>query len=163
MRIAAPFIVASALMTASANAAPPRLPPAEQAAIFKAAGFKLVRGHWDSGCHDATSGAPYEPGAIETVRDLNGDGRLEAVVTEGGTFCYGNTGTAFWLLSKQANGAWALLTNATGMAEFLPTKGVGGWPDLSVGGPGFCFPVLRWNGRAYVRHRFAYEGKPCKP
>ena len=22
---------------------------------------------------------------------------------------------------------------------------------------------IRWNGRAYVRNRFEYEGKPCKP
>jgi hypothetical protein len=39
---------------------------------------------------------------------------------------------------------------------------VGGWPDISVGGPGFCFPVMRWNGRAYVRRRMEYDGKPCK-
>jgi len=36
-------------------------------------------------------------------------------------------------------------------------------PDMSVGGPGFCFPVLRWNGKAYVQNRYQYEGKACRP
>ncbi|MBI5861825.1 MAG: hypothetical protein HZB64_06575 [Rhodocyclales bacterium] len=38
-----------------------------------------------------------------------------------------------------------------------------GWPNISVGGPGFCFPVGRWNGKKYKLHRFEYEGKRCKP
>jgi len=45
----------------------------------------------------------------------------------------------------------------------LKTRGAGGWPDILVGGPGFCFPVERWNGKAYELHRFEYEGKRCKP
>ena len=50
----------------------------------------------------------------------------------------------------------------TAMPDFLATKGVGGWPDIEMGGPGFCFPVWRWNGKAYALNRFEYEGKPCK-
>jgi hypothetical protein len=45
----------------------------------------------------------------------------------------------------------------------LKTKGKDGWPDISVGGPGFCFPVQRWNGKAYELNRCEYEGKRCKP
>ena len=145
------------------SAVPAQTPAARDAAIFRAAGFTQIRGKWESGCNDPTTGAPYTPGAIAQVKDLNGDGRPEAVVTEGGSFCYGNTGEAFWLLSQQANGSWKLLFNQTGIAEFLPVKGAGGWPDISIGGPGFCFPVVRWNGSAYVRNRYAYEGKPCRP
>ena len=51
----------------------------------------------------------------------------------------------------------------TAMPDFLATKGVGGWPDIEMGGPGFCFPVWRWNGKAYALNRFEYEGKRCKP
>lgn len=146
-----------------ANGAPPAKPSAqEQAAIFKAAGFKYIRKQWESGCNDPTAGAPYEPGAISEIRDINGDGRPEAIVTEGGSYCYGNTGAAFWLLSKQASGAWKLVYQETGMPQLLKTKGMGGWPDISVGGPGFCFPVVRWNGKAYALHRHEYEGKRCK-
>ena len=138
------------------------LSEADRVAVFKAAGYTLKGKEWRA-CDTGDSGAPYTPGAIEEVRDLNGDGRPEAVVTEGGTYCYGFTGTAFQLLSKQANGSWRLMTSNTGIPEFLKTRSVGGWPDISVGGPGFCFPVQRWNGKEYKLNRFEYTGKRCKP
>lgn len=135
--------------------------PSNDAAIFRAAGFIRRGSQWRSDCDDPGT-ASYSPGTIESRADLNGDGRPEAVVTEGGTYCYGNTGTAFWLVSQQANGSWKLITNSTGIPEFLKSKGVGGWPDISIGGPGFCFPVVRWNGKAYVANRKEYSGKPCR-
>src|SRR3954462_7624612 len=129
------MILIAALLAVSA-------PIGDQAAIFTAAGFKKVGGQWRTECGAPGNGS-YEPGAIETYRDLNGDGRPEAVVTEGGSYCYGNTGTGFWLLSKQPSGRWEKLYDSQGVAEFLPTRGVNKMPDMSVGGPGFCFPVLR--------------------
>lgn len=153
LKATAPVAAASSVQT----------PAARDAAIFRAAGLKQTKRGWESGCDDPSAGAAYGPGSIEEMKDLNGDGRPEAVVTEGGSYCYGNTGTAFWLVSQQANGSWKLIYNETGIAEFLKTKGVGGWPDISIGGPGFCFPVMRWNGAAYKFNRNAYEGKPCKP
>jgi hypothetical protein len=134
----------------------------EQAAVFKTAGFKLMGKEWRS-CDTGDSGAPYSPGVIETVRDLNGDGRPEAVVTEGGSFCYGAAETGFQLLSKQKDGSWRVMAGNSGIPEFLKTNGVGHWPDISIGGPGFCFPVERWNGKEYKFNRFEYEGKRCKP
>jgi hypothetical protein len=138
-----------------------QLSAADKTAAFKAAGFKLAGGKWQ-GCGDPGTDS-YEAGAIDIVRDLNGDGRPEVVITEGSTFCYGMTGTGFTLLSKQANGAWKMITASQGIPEFLATKGVAGWPDIEVGGPGFCFPVVRWNGREYALHRHQYEGKLCRP
>ena len=67
------------------------------------------------------------------------------------------------MLSKQANGSWRVMSRNNGIPEFLKTKGKDGWPDISVGGPGFCFPVERWNGKSYEVHRFEYQGKRCKP
>jgi hypothetical protein len=55
------------------------------------------------------------------------------------------------------------MIGGSGIPEFLRTKGAGGWPDISIGGPGFCFPVARWNGKVYAQHRFEYEGKRCTP
>jgi hypothetical protein len=105
----------------------------------------------------------YEPGRIETYRDLNGDGRPEALVTEGSLYCYGNTGQGFRLLSKQANGSWKVLHQSQGIADFLPTLGVSGRPDIFIGGPGLCRRVVRWNGNAYETNRFQdYDGMPCK-
>jgi hypothetical protein len=148
--------------TAPVKNAAATLQAADEAAAFKVAGFTKRGGAWRSGCNDP--GTPsYSPGAIDKVDDLNGDGLPDVVLTEGGTFCYGNTGQGYWLVSKLANGSWRLITNGTGVPEFLKTKGTDGWPDVSIGGPGFCFPVERWNGREYKVQRWEYEGKACKP
>ena len=138
------------------------LSAADQAAAFRAAGFTRVGKQWKS-CSDGSDSASYAPGAVETVRDIDGDGLPDAVLTEGGAMCYGMTGQSFWLVSKQANGSWKLITTEIGIPTFLPRAGARGWPDIEIGGPSFCFPVHRWNGRAYVAHRFQYEGKPCRP
>ena len=149
---------------AAAAGADVTLSEADKAALFKAAGAVQRKGIWVICEPPADSGAPASSGAvIDLVRDLNGDGRPEAVVSDGGTYCYGHAGTGFQLLGKQANGSWKVITGNNGMPEFLKTKGKDGWPDLSVGGPGFCFPVQRWNGKTYELNRFEYEGKRCKP
>lgn len=147
-------MIVTALMLATAMPA-----AAEQLAIFKAAGATR-RGAKRLLCAEQ----PDPEGLrVDLYRDLNGDGRPEAIISEGGSFCYGAQEAGYALLSKQADGNWRKLTAGAGVAEPLATKGVGGYPDLSIGGPGFCFPVLRWNGRDYVNQRFAYEGKPCRP
>ncbi|MFD2365585.1 hypothetical protein [Pseudoduganella sp. GCM10020061] len=152
--------VAALSCCAIAVAAPPGLSASDQAAAFQGAGFKKSGSHWKK-CDDPTPS--YTPGEIAEVRDLNGDGRPEALITEGGTFCYGHTAAGYSVVTRQANGRWKLVTGGTGMVRFLATKGTGGWPDIEVGGPGFCFPVERWNGKAYVLHRHEYEGKRCTP
>jgi hypothetical protein len=157
----APRAAPQPAQSASPPAAATALSAADEAAAFKAAGFTKRGGAWRN-C-DAPPGASAARGAIEQTADLNGDGLPEVVITEGGTYCYGHTGQAFWLVSKLATGSWKLITNNTGIPEFLGTKGAGGWPDISVGGPGFCFPVERWNGTAYKLQRWEYEGKACKP
>ena len=142
-------------------ASPAGLSPADEVAVFKAAGFVKKGKQWRGDCEDPGTAA-YMPPVVETVRDLNGDGRPEAVIVEGSTFCYGMTGQGFVLVSQQADGSWTRLARETGVPRFLATRGKDGWPDLEVGGPGFCFPVQRWNGRAYAQHRMEYEGKACR-
>jgi hypothetical protein len=135
----------------------------ETGAAFLAAGFKQRGNQWRSACGDEDSSASYGSGSIDQVADLNGDGRPEVVIIEGGTYCYGMTGQGYWLLSQQADASWKLMDSRTGMLGVLNTEGRDGWPDISVGGPGFCFPVLRWNGRAYAQQRWEYDGKACTP
>lgn len=164
MRHSALIIIAALAASSSiAHAAPPKVSPIEAASIFKAAGFVKKGAQWRTECGRDDPSASYEAGAIAEYRDINGDGRPDALVTEGGSYCYGNTGTGYWLLSRQTSGAWKLMNQSQGMAEFLQTKGAEGWPDISVGGPGFCFPVMRWNGKAYVLNRNEYAGKRCRP
>jgi hypothetical protein len=138
-----------------------RLSPADEAAAFRAAGFRHVGRQWKS-CTDGSDTASYTPGSLDTVRDIDGDGLIDAVIVEGSAICYGMTGQSFWLVSKQAGGGWRLITSGIGIPTFLPRRGARGWPDIEIGGPGFCFPVQRWNRRGYATYRFQYEGKPCR-
>jgi hypothetical protein len=154
-------ITACCLCLSSAALAQPVLSPADQAAAFRAAGFAQVEGQWRA-CDDPGT-ASYTPGAIEQVADLNGDGRPEAIISEGSMFCYGMQGSGYMLVSQQGDGAWKLVTDGSGIPSPLRTTGAGGWPDLEIGGPGFCFAVERWNGSAYVLHRHEYQGKACRP
>lgn len=139
----------------------PVLSVADQAAAFRAAGFTRIAGKWQA-CGDPGTSS-YAPGTIETVRDINRDGRPDAVITEGSVFCFGATEAGYVVVSKQAGGGWQRIASGPGFARFLPRRAATGWPDLEIGGPGFCFAVQRWNGREYVRHRFQYQGKPCRP
>ena len=132
----------------SLAATPLKLSHADQVAAFKAAGFKLVAGRWQA-CGDPGTDS-YQAGAIDTVQDVNGDGRAEVVITEGSTFCYGAVETGFVLLSKQTAGTWKVVMSSPGVPTFLSARGVGNWRDMEIGGPGFCFPVYRWNGRKYA-------------
>lgn len=152
------------LISSIGFASPKQLSPADESAAFKVAGYVLKENQWRSTCGlEDTESASYTPGTIEDVRDINGDGHVDAVITEGGTFCYGNTGAGFSIVSSQGDGIWKLIISSQGIPEFLKIKGVDGWPDLLIGGPGFCFPVVRWNGSEYKQHHFEYEGKSCKP
>lgn len=164
MRYRLSWLALMALSTSPAVAQAPALgqiSAVDRAAAFRAAGFKRVAGTWQA-CGDPGT-ASYTPGQIETLRDINGDGLPDAVITEGSAFCFGMTGQSYAVVSKRPGGSWRLIDSGVGMVTFLPRRTATGWPDIEIGGPGFCFPVERWNGRAYVLHRHQYEGKPCRP
>lgn len=140
-------------LPAAAQQTPP-LKAAEKIAIWKAAGFSVRGGKAYDSCDQ-----PKQP-TIER-RDLNGDGAVEAIVTDDGT-CYGMTAAYFAVLTPNGPGKWRAVINLIGIPEFLKIRSKG-WPDIEVGGPGFCFPVWRYNGKVYDPHRNQYDGKPCKP
>jgi hypothetical protein len=135
------------------------LSDAARVAVFKAAGAVRKGGHWRL-CPDD----PHDSAAsLEQFRDINGDGYKDALVTDGGSYCYGSTEVGYVLLAGQANGGWKTLDAGGGIVEFQGGTGKDGWPDILLGGPGFCFPVLRWNGGEYAVHGHEYEGKACRP
>lgn len=138
------------------GAAPPPPPgnPADREAAFRAAGFPAVRGK-----HPACD--KQQEATIE-VRDLNGDGRADAVVSDFGTECYGSTEQGFVIVTRDTAGTWRKLYASPGIPTFQTTRGAGGWPDIENGGPGFCFPIQRWNGSDYVNVRWkAYQPGAC--
>jgi hypothetical protein len=67
------------VLAGEAPAAGVQLSPADEAAAFKAAGYLRKGKHWRGGCDDPGT-ASYMPPVIQTVRDLNGDGRPEAAI-----------------------------------------------------------------------------------
>jgi hypothetical protein len=119
----------------------------EKVEIFKAAGFKRsVNGEYVK-CDEDVFSPAFQAGQIK-LTDLNGDNRPEAWVTESSTYCYGDTGQYFVLLTKDVSG-WHKVLEDIGIASVLKTRHRG-WPDIEVGGPGFGkFPVYRWNGKTY--------------
>jgi hypothetical protein len=144
-RIISALIIAAALALPSVAHAQ-YIDPAEQDAIFAAAGF-TKRGEQFVRCAEDNT-ASYMAGFIE-LADLNGDGQNEAWVRESSSFCYGATAEAFVLLAKK-DGAWVKLLELVGMALAKEEKH-DGWPDIEVGGPGSGpFPIYHWNGSAYV-------------
>lgn len=86
------------------------------------------------------------------VSDMNGDGTSEVLVEYGNTCLSGMAGTTVALFVK-GNGGYRLNLGVPGMlAETMAAKSHG-YPDLLVGGPGFCFGVWRWNGKEYAHLR----------
>jgi hypothetical protein len=153
-------LAASLALLAPAQPSPIVLGPADRAKAFTAAGFARRAGQWRKCGDPGTAG--YLPGRIDSVADRNGDGLPEAVIMEDSSYCFGMTGTGFALVGKQANGSWRLLFESAGIPTFLARRGIGGWPDIEVGGPGFCFPRYRWNGKAWRQVGTSYDGKPCR-
>ena len=152
-----PFGAALLIGTGCAQAEPA---DPDNSNAFLAAGFHLEDGQWHK-CDDPGT-VSYSSGSFQDVGDLNGDGLPEAVITEGSAYCYGNTGTAFSLVSSDANG-WTLIIESVGIPVFLDTVSADGWPDIEIGGPGFCFPLMRWDGSAYRQIGNQYEGEVCNP
>lgn len=89
--------------------------------------------------------------------DVNADGTPEIVVIWGNPCMVGQTERATNVYLRNATGSFdTILAIAAYGFEKLDT-GNGGFTDLSLGGPGFCHPVWRWNGSAYEFDRMKPE------
>lgn len=87
-----------------------------------------------------------------TVVDLNGDGQPEVFTQVQGTCMGGMTGVFLNLYIRDRGGRWRPQFGFPGVYEVLKT-GNKGYPDIQIGGPGFCFPVWRWNGSQYAFYK----------
>jgi len=141
------FATTLVLAAATAHAEGPSFPAAETAAIYQAAGF-TVQGDKISGCDATDPEWPRSSFFVEAV-DLSGDGKPEAIVSEGNVACYGRDEQGFTILAKGPDGKWRKLATGSGVTLVLKTR-TQGWLDVEYGGPGMQQqPVLRWNGTAY--------------
>lgn len=86
--------------------------------------------------------------------DLNKDGLEELFLVFGSTSLFGNTGEGFELYQQTKAGSFVKCADVGGQGSptFLSSSNLG-YPDFLVGGPGFEFPVYRWNGKTYKYSR----------
>lgn len=85
----------------------------------------------------------YEAEAV----DLNGDGQLEVFTKKFGS-CFGMAGVEMNLYIRSKDGSWKPQFGFPGEPKLLNAKSHG-FPDIEVLGPGQCFPVWRYDGKAY--------------
>lgn len=86
--------------------------------------------------------------------DLNKDGMEELFIVMSSTALYGMTGTGFEWYAQNKSGVFTRRSDVSGQGipTFFATANLG-YPDLMIGGPGFEFPVYRWNGKSYAYSR----------
>lgn len=138
------------------------LSTADRDALFRAAEMQPIGGGKWTGCVDDSSGR--SEAQVAMVQDINGDGRPEAMIRDGGTYCNGMAGVNSTVLTRDASGAWRIIYSNQGFVNFLVSRGTDGFPDIEAGLPGFCFPYFRWNGQEYeMIARLSDEGKACEP
>jgi hypothetical protein len=122
------------------------LTKAEQAAIAKQLDVKVApdgKSFVDTVCG--------EPAAADVeLSDMNGDGASEALVTYGNSCLSGMAGSTVVLFVKKPGGAYAANLGFPGVIAERRPPGHQGYADLLIGGPGFCFPLWRWNGSEYA-------------
>jgi hypothetical protein len=111
------------LFLASPAFAQSELSDTDRLAAFEAAGFERIGDQWQA-CEDPGTES-YTAGSIDEVRDLNKDGLLEAMITEGSIFCFGSTEVGYSLVSKQTDGSWKLIAAGPGVPTVLDTTGEG--------------------------------------
>lgn len=122
-----------------------KLSPSELKVIYKAAGLTERGGKFLDVCDQ-----PVQPDTDAV--DLNGDGQPEIFVQVGGS-CYGAAGAQLTLLIKNNLGYWqSNFGFPAGGYKLLGAKNKG-YPDIEIGGSGFCFPVWRWDGNHYAIHK----------
>ena len=90
--------------------------------------------------------------------DMNKDGTDEIFVGFNSVALFGNMGENYSLFIKDKAGTYQQEPDiAGGQPIILKTSNLA-YPDLLIGGPGFEFPVYRWNGKTYVYHRIEKDG-----
>ena len=122
-----------------------KLTAAEQSQVFAALDL-AVAGDGKSFV-DKVCGQPA--GAEVELRDMNGDAQDEVLVIYGNTCVSGAAGSSVVLFIKDAAGKYQTNLGFPGASADPKAEKSKGYPDLVIGGPGFCFPVWRWNGKAY--------------
>ena len=95
----------------------------------------------------------YPFGATVMPTDMNKDGKEEIFITYGNSYTSGNAGSSVVLFIKNSSAVYEMNLGFPGMTPDVLTTVSKGYPDILVGGPGFEYPVLRWNGKGYDNYK----------
>ncbi|MBK9334837.1 MAG: hypothetical protein IPM96_21165 [Ignavibacteria bacterium] len=108
--------------------------------------FEATNGEFKntSGLYNPDCGGDY----TAQLLDLNKDGQPEVLVQVGQGCLTGIAGNHMELYIKDKNEKWNTQFGFDGFPNILETTNLG-YPDIEIAGPGFCFPVWRWNGEKY--------------
>lgn len=131
-----------------------KLSKSEKQQIFDKLGFRLSDNR--KFLIDDTCGEDVSP-SVEVV-DLNGDGVDEVFVNWGNTCTSGMAGRSVTLFIKNRSGQFIENLGFPGSSEKLPSRNKG-FPDLMIGGPGFCHSVWQWTGSKY-EYKCSREEQP---
>lgn len=144
--------------SASANPGPAMMVPptaAEKLAILNTFALKPdARGLVENECGEKV--APKFVGL--TLGAPVGDATL--LVIEGGpnaAACYGD-GPDLHVMKREAAGFREIFAMRGGMMIIMPAR-AGAARDIAWGGPGFSFPLWRWNGTVYAQTRMTVSDK----
>lgn len=91
----------------------------------------------------------FEVGAKAYPVDLNKDGVEEVFVIMDGLL-FGNTGQGVALFIKNSAGVYEQQEEVAGGIAVILEGPSSGYPQLVIAGPGFEFPLYRWNGKSYT-------------
>ena len=123
------------------------IPEADQRSIFEALEYVVSA---DGTSLEAPDCGPIYARAAEA--DLDGDGDVEVFVLGGNSCTSGMDGSTITLWIKNAHGSYAMnLGFPAGGWTVLETSNMG-YPDIAIGGAGFCEAVWRWDGTTYQHH-----------
>jgi hypothetical protein len=128
-----------------------KLTAAEKSTLYKQLGFLLSADNKQFIADKDGADFPFEAQVFPT--DLNKDGAEEIFIVYGNSYTSGNTGSSVVLFIKNTSGAYQMNLGFPGMAPEALATASKGYPDLVIGGPGFEFPVWRWNGKAYALYK----------
>lgn len=129
-----------------------KLSPAEKNSIAGSLGFVLTGNKASPFALDNES-KDYPFACTVLPTDLNKDGKEEIFIVYGNSFTSGHTGSSVCLFIKAASGKYTLNLGFPATVPDALASGKAGYPDLVLGGPGFEFPIWRWNGREYAYFR----------
>jgi hypothetical protein len=94
-----------------------------------------------NGLIDNNAGCRQESPITVVIRDLNGDGHPEVIISEGNGCLYGMRGSVTHFLAGDAQGNWQEVLRGDGSSYEIKASPPGSWPLILPGVMGFCYPI----------------------